>query len=86
VATNEKPNSEEGAEVSKTLGVVCAALPAGVPPPLPIAPIEAFNDKHTNTKGGRHRTMSAEMKDMAGNFLAYSQNFAGVLFWLEMLV
>lgn len=78
VASNEKPNSEEGAEVSKTLGVVCAALPAGVPPPLPITPIEEFNDKHTNSKGGRHRPMSDAMKEMTGNILAFSQNFAGL--------
>jgi hypothetical protein len=78
LATNEKNATEESAEIANTLGVVCAAIPAGVPAPLPLTSIEQFNDKHTNSRGGRHRPMDDNLKEIMGNVLAFSQNFAGL--------
>lgn len=78
LASNEKNATEESAEIAKTLGVVCPVFPSGVPPPLPISSIEQFNDKHTNTRGGRHRPMDETLKEVMGNVLAFSQNFAGL--------
>ncbi len=78
MATNEKVITAEASENIDTLGIVCATIPSGVAAPVPITPIEEFNDKHTNTKGGRHRPMSDGLKEIMGNVLAFSQNFAGL--------
>lgn len=78
ISTNRPPKGADDAEKGKTIDAVAAVIQNGMNPPAQKKTKGSFGNSGSESVIPRNQELSDEMKHTVANFLAFSQNIAGL--------